>query len=91
MSEVIEGKIISVNLGEFSTKKIVYGYLGIELVDKKHIRVKIDSYTWYETLSLGDNVEVEFESLAGTDILVARRIRLKTSSDVSSDDAAAIA
>ena len=51
MSETIQGKIISADLGEFSKKRIVYGYIGIELPDKKQIKVKVDSYTWYETVA----------------------------------------
>jgi hypothetical protein len=79
MNEIIQGKIVSVNLGEFSKKRIKYGYIGIELPDKTHISVKIDSYTWYETLTTGDEVVMEIHSLGNTDILVARKIQLNTS------------
>lgn len=89
MIETIHGKIVSSSLGEFSKKKIIYGYLGIELPDKKHIKVKIDAYTWYDTLNLGDEVVVEIEPLADTNIIVARKIQLKTNSDASSEEATA--
>ena len=91
MSELIEGKIISANLGEFSKKRIIYGYLGIELPDKKHIKIKVDSYTWYETLTIGDEVIVETRTLADTDIIVARKIQLKSSSEENLEEATATA
>ncbi|MHA3964444.1 MAG: hypothetical protein AM325_012995 [Candidatus Thorarchaeota archaeon SMTZ1-45] len=89
MIETIQGKIISSSLGEFSKKKIVYGYIGIELSDKKHVKIKIDAYTWYESLSLGNEVVIEVEVLANTDILVARKIQLRTSTDASPEEATA--
>ncbi|MGD9395905.1 MAG: hypothetical protein PVJ05_05720 [Candidatus Thorarchaeota archaeon] len=91
MSRIIEGKIISTNLAEFSKKRIVYGYVGIELQDKTHISVKIDAYTKYETLSLGDDVIMEIDNLADSDILVARKIMLKSNSDMSSEGVSATA
>jgi hypothetical protein len=91
MNGLIHGKIISANLGEFSKKRIVYGYLGIELPDKKHVKVKIDSYTWYETLTPGGEVVVEVDTLANTDIIVARKIQLKSSLETSSDEVTATA
>ena len=42
-------------------------------------------------LTLGDEVVVEIETLAGTDILVARKIRLKTSLESSSTEVTATA
>ena len=72
--KTVKGKIISADLGRFSKKEIVYGYIGVELPDKSHIKVKIDSYTEHETLSVGEEVVVEYEKLANTDILVARTV-----------------
>ena len=83
---VINGKIISSDLGLFSKREIVYGYIGIELPDKSHIKIKIDSYTWYETLSIGEDVVVEIEKLSNTEILVARTVRLKSSVEMESSD-----
>ena len=85
------GKIVSSNLGEFSKERIVYGYLSIELPDKSYIKVKIDSYTWYKTLDLGDDVVIDLETLGNTDILVARKIQLKSDLEVSSEKATATA
>ena len=90
MSDIIEGKIVSSNLGEFSKKRIVYGYLGIETSDKKHLKVKVDSYTEYETLKIGDEVEVEVHILTGTDILVAKKIHLKSSRESSPEKIEAV-
>lgn len=86
MTETIRGKITSTQLGEFSEKQIIYGYIGIERSDKTHVKVKIDSYTWYESLAIGDDVVLETHTLANTDILVARTIRLKSSLDMESED-----
>ena len=87
----LTGKIISTNLGEFAKRRIIYGYIGIELPDKTHIKVKIDSYTWYETLTLGDEVILETETLSGTSIIVARKIQLKSDSEVTKEEATATA
>ena len=75
----LNGKIISAHLGEFSKRQIVYGYIGLELQDRSHIKIKVDSYTSYETLVVGEKVVVEVEKLANTEILVARTIRLESS------------
>lgn len=91
MNGTVNGKIVSTNLGEFSKRRIIYGYIGIELPDKTHIQVKIDSYTWYETLTIGDEVVVEIETLGNTDILVARKIQLKTSLEISAEESTATA
>jgi hypothetical protein len=85
------GKIISAQIGEFSKRQIVYGFIGLELQDKSHIKIKIDSYTWYETLAVGDEVVVETDTLANTDIIVARKIRLKSSLELSEDEVTATA
>ena len=74
MEKTIEGKIISKQLGEFGDRQIVYGYVGIEKPNGEQIVVKVDSFTWYETLEIGRHVFVETASLGTTDIIVARRI-----------------
>ena len=74
MEKTIEGKIISNQLGVFGHNHTVYGYIGIEKPNGEQIMVKIDSYTWYETLEIGSHVFVETASLGTTDIIVARRI-----------------
>jgi len=91
MKGPVHGKLISTNLGEFAKRKIKYGYVGLQLNDKSHIKVKVDAYTWYETLTIGDEVVVEIETLTGTDILVARKIQLKTGIETPPDEAAATA
>ena len=91
MSSQIHGKIVSANLGEFSKRKIIYGYIGIALDDKTHVKVKVDSYTWYETLTPGDEVIIETETLKNTDIIVARKIQLKSSIESSEREIAATA
>ena len=86
MTGIIAGKIVSAQLGEFSKRQIVYGFIGIELPDKTHIKIKVDSFTWYESVNIGDEVVVEFENLANTDIHVARKIQLKSSLEMLSEE-----
>ena len=74
MEKTIEGKIISKQLGKFGHNQTVYGYIGIELPSGQQIKVKVDSYTRYETLEIGSHVFIETDTLGTTDIIVARRI-----------------
>ena len=91
MNGKIHGKIVSTNLGEFSKTRIVYGYIGIELPDKTHLKVKVDSYTQYETLNMGDEVIIETETLANTDIIVARKIHLTSNIESADSEISATA
>jgi hypothetical protein len=70
----ITGKIISTQLGVFGRDELRYGYISVQTKDNKVIKIKIDSYTTYETLNLGDRVVVETEFLGDTNILVARKV-----------------
>ena len=90
MENTIEGKIISNDLGTFGKDKIVYGYIGIEKPNGEHIKVKVDSYTWYETLDIGSYVFVEIAHLGTTDIIVARRIDLNQDPIFSTKSKAAV-
>jgi hypothetical protein len=74
MEKTIEGKIISQQLGEFGHNRTVYGYVGIEKPSGEQVIVKVDSYTWFDTLEIGSYVFVETANLGTTDIVVARRI-----------------
>ena len=82
--QVIEGKIISSQIGAFGKTEFPYGYITIEISQGKNIAVKIDSFTWYETLEIGNHVVIEVSNLGTTDILVARKISLKAVSNQSS-------
>ena len=74
MEKTIEGKIISKELSEFGHNRTLYGYLGIEKPNGEQIMVKVDTFTWYETLEIGADVFVETEKLGTTGIIIARRI-----------------
>ena len=74
MERTIEGKIIFKQLGEFGYNQTVYGYIGIEQPGGEQMMVKVDSFTWNETLEIGSHVFVETTNLGTTDIIVARRI-----------------
>ena len=90
MEKTIEGRIISKDLGVFGKNRTVYGYIGIEKTDGEHIKVKVDSFTWYETLEIGSHVFVEIDNLGTTEILVARRIDVNLDPLVDSKRKAAI-
>ena len=74
MEKTIEGRIISKDLGVFGKNQTVYGYIGIEKPNGEQISVKVDTFTWFETLEIGSHVFIETSSLGTTDIIVARRI-----------------
>ena len=72
----IEGKIVSTQLASFGETDIIYGSITIEVTRNEHVDVKIDSYTDYETLEVGNHVVVDAARLGSTDILVAKRVLL---------------
>ncbi len=70
----IEGKIVSTQLAAFGETDIIYGYITVEVTRNEHVDVKIDSYTYYETLEVGNRVVVDAATLGSTDVLVAKRV-----------------
>ncbi len=74
MSKTVEGPIVSAQLGEFGDKRLKYGFISIENEAKDHIRVKIDSYTEFESLDIGDQVVAEVEQLGNTNVLHALKV-----------------
>ncbi|MFW9957070.1 MAG: hypothetical protein ACFFCT_03275 [Candidatus Odinarchaeota archaeon] len=76
--QAIEGKIITSQIGSFGKAEFPYGYITIEISSSRNITVKIDYYTWFETLEIGKHVVVDASYLGTTDILVARKVSLKT-------------
>ena len=87
MDNTIEGKIISKQMGVFGSKQIVYGYLGIETPSGQQRIVKVDAFTWYETLEIGSQVIVEITNLGITDIIVAHKIRFNQDLMTNTDSA----
>lgn len=85
MDNTIEGKIISKQLGVFGKKETVYGYIGIETLSGQQRVVKIDAFTWYETLEIGSQVVVDIATLGNTDIIVARKISVNQELLTSTD------
>ena len=70
----ITGKIVSSSLGYVGIQEIPYGYIDIVTKDGEQIHLKVDVHTFHETLDSGYEVEIEFEPLGSTDILVAKTI-----------------
>ncbi len=61
MSEKIIGLITSNQLGSLGGKQ--YGFIGLETDDKKHLKVKVAAFTTYDTLDIGEHVQVTAEPL----------------------------
>jgi hypothetical protein len=89
MNNTIEGKIISKQMGVFGNKQIVYGYLGIETPSGQQRIVKVDAFTWYETLEIGSQVIIEITNLGDTDIIIAEKIRFNQELMTSTDSVSA--
>ncbi len=87
MENTIEGKIISKQMGVFGSKQIVYGYLGIETPSGQQKIVKVDAFTWYETLEIGSQVIVEITNLGTTDIIIAEKISFNQELMMNTDSA----
>ncbi|TFG30644.1 hypothetical protein EU527_14210 [Candidatus Thorarchaeota archaeon] len=88
MQQTIQGTIVSRQLGTFGKDEIVYGYIGIKTSSGEQIAIKVDSYTWYETLELGSDVLIEAVNLGSTDIVVARKISISPNLIGQSDQSA---
>jgi len=73
---IIRGKIVATQLGTFGPKEKLYGYATVRKDDGEPIKVKIDSRTECDSLTVGDTVEVHTEDLGITGIIIARRVVL---------------
>ncbi len=72
--KIFTGSITSAQLGNMG--KTVYGFIGIETDDKLNLKIKIASFTQYDTLEIGSRVHVVAESIGNMDVLTARQISL---------------
>ena len=77
MTEKIKGQIIASQIGRISNTDKKYGFITIKTSDENHVKVKIDSYTSYDTLEMGHDVEVSTDQLGSDSLIVAREIRRK--------------
>lgn len=91
MRTQIIGKIISTQIGIFGPNEVKYGYIAIQSDEDTSINVKIDAFTMYETLNIGDQVIIGAESLGDTNILVARKIILAEGEFIHQVDTAEVA
>ena len=80
MVEEIEGCITSSQVARIDKTDREYGYIGIETSDSKHLKLKVDLYTDYDTLDRGEDVVVKYEPYGSTSIFVAKEIRKKKAS-----------
>ncbi|MFW9802890.1 MAG: hypothetical protein ACFFFC_09575 [Candidatus Thorarchaeota archaeon] len=77
-TEAISGKILTSQIGYFGKGEIAYGFITVETREGIHLTLKIDAYTKYDTIKVGDQVRITVHRLADTDILVAREIVTET-------------
>ena len=77
MAKNLEGEIVASQIGNFSNTGMKYGFITIKTPKDDHVKVKIDSYTSYDTLEMGNDVIVSVEKLGSSKLIVAREIRKK--------------
>lgn len=77
MTEKLEGQIIASQVGRISNTDKKYGFITIRTPEESHVKVKIDSYTNYDTLEMGHDVEIFTDELGSSSLIVAREIRKK--------------
>jgi len=53
---------------------VKYGYIVVLTPTHELVRFRVDSSTSFESLERGEKITVEYETLGGTDILVAKEI-----------------
>ena len=64
MAETFIGSITSNQLSVLGNKH--YGFIGIETDDSRHVKVKVAAFTVYETLEIGERVQIVAEPLGNT-------------------------
>ncbi|TXT56791.1 MAG: hypothetical protein BAJATHORv1_20386 [Candidatus Thorarchaeota archaeon] len=69
------GSITATKLSDLAEDDVQFGFITIKSdTDEKALEVKVDNYTEYDSLEPGEYVEVEYETLGNTDVIVARKI-----------------
>ena len=77
MTEKLEGQIIASQVGRISNTDKHYGFITIKTPKDSHVKVKIDSYTTYDTLEMGHDVEISTDELGTSSLIVAKEVRKK--------------
>jgi cold shock CspA family protein len=72
------GEIVASQIASIPNSNKGYGYITIETQDRKHVKIKVDAMTKYETVERGEKVTVEYDVLGNTDILSAKKILRKS-------------
>ncbi len=70
-----KGTIVATQLANYANSDIKYGYITLETDEKEHVRIKIDSYTKYDTLERGESIVAKTKSISSDGVIVAREIR----------------
>ncbi len=73
------GEIVASQMASIPNSNKQYGYITIETLDNKYLKLKVDIMTKYETIERGEKVTVEYDVLGSTDIFSAKKILRKTS------------
>ena len=74
MNRTFAGKVTATQLATHGKGKSLYGYLSVQTDSKKGMKFKVDFQTDCETITVGDQVIIEAESLGNQGVWIARRI-----------------
>jgi hypothetical protein len=74
MDSEYSGEIVSSQLARYGDNDTRYGYVTIQTPDLGYVRIKVDAYTSFDTLDIGEQVLVESKKLGDTGIIVAKQI-----------------
>ncbi len=74
MERIFTGSITSTQLGNIGSK--LYGFIGVETDEHKHLKIKVAAFTKYDTLDIGRRVHIVAENLGNMGIMTAKSISL---------------
>jgi hypothetical protein len=74
----ISGEIVGSQIANIPNTNLGYGYITIETLDSKYVKIKVDAKTKYETVERGERVTVQYDIFGKTDILSAKKISRRT-------------
>jgi hypothetical protein len=72
--DIINGEIVSSQLARYGDKDTRYGYVTVQTYEQEYVKIKVDAYTSFDTLDIGEQVVVKSKKLGDTGIRVAKQI-----------------
>jgi hypothetical protein len=80
LSCTLVGEIVATQITSYGDTSLKYGFVTVDIDTDGQIKLKVDSHTKCETLDRGERVQVVYDSLGNTGIVVAKEISLVSSS-----------